>query len=146
MEIVCWLVLFVIFILLEIITMGLTTIWFGGGSLVALIASLLGANLAVQIILFVVVSVVLLVFTRPYAQRYINNKTVKTNVEELAGKTAKVLEAIDNVNATGVVLLNGLEWMARSVDDEKIIPQDSLVVVEKVEGVKLIVSSKKEEE
>lgn len=146
MEIVCWLVLFVIFILLEIITMGLTTIWFGGGSLVALIASLLGANLAVQIILFVVVSVVLLVFTRPYAQRYINNKTVKTNVEELAGKTAKVLEAIDNVNATGVVLLNGLEWMARSVDDKKIIPQDSLVVVEKVEGVKLIVSSKKEEE
>jgi membrane protein implicated in regulation of membrane protease activity len=145
MEVVCWLVLFVIFILLEIITMGLTTIWFGGGSLVALIASLLGANLAVQIILFVVVSVVLLVFTRPYAQRYINNKTVKTNVEELAGKTAKVLEMIDNANSTGVVLLNGLEWMARSVDDEKII-SGSLVVVERVEGVKLIVSSKKEEE
>lgn len=144
MELIYWLILFIIFVLIEIITLGLTTIWFAGGSLVALIASLLGANLVVQVILFLIVSLVLLIFTRPYAKRFINNSTTKTNVEEISGKTAKVIEHIDNLNATGLVMLNGLEWMARSVDGT-VIPKGSVVVIEEVEGVKLIVKKKGEE-
>lgn len=140
-EYVYWLVLFIIFVLFEIITLGLTTIWFAGGSLAALIASLLGANLIVQIIIFLIVSLLLLFVTRPYAKRYINNNTTKTNVDGLTGKTAKVIEDINNINATGTVMVNGLEWTARSVDDTEIF-KDSLVTVESVEGVKLIVKLK----
>lgn len=144
MTYVYWLVLFIIFVLLEIITLGFTTIWFAGGALVALISSLLGAHLVVQVVLFIIVSLLLLLFTRPYAKRFINNQTIKTNVDELTGKKAKVIENIDNVNSTGVVILNGLEWTARSVDDS-VIPKNSVVVVERVEGVKLLVRIKGEE-
>lgn len=143
MEFVYWLILFIIFVIFEIVTLGLTTIWFAGGSLAALISSLLGANLIVQIILFLIVSLLLLFFTRPYAQRFINNNTTKTNVEGLAGKTAKVLEDIDNINATGLVILNGLEWTSRSVD-ESVIPKDSFVIIERVEGNKLLVRLREE--
>lgn len=143
-ELIYWLVLFIIFVLIEIITLGLTTIWFAGGSLIALIASLFGADLVVQVILFLVVSLLLLIFTRPYAKKFINNNTTKTNVEEISGKTAKVIEVIDNFNATGLVMLNGLEWTARAKDNS-VIPKGSIVIVEEVEGVKLIVRAKGEE-
>lgn len=144
MEYIYWLVLFVIFVLLEIITLGLTTIWFAGGALAALLSSLLGADLIVQVILFIVVSLILLIFTRPYAKKYINKNTTKTNIEDITGKTAKVTETIDNENAEGTVLFNGLEWTARAADDT-IIPKNSIVTIVKVEGVKLFVERKGEE-
>ena len=145
MDVLYWLVLFIVFILFEIITLGLTTIWFASGALIALIASLLGADVIVQIIIFIVVSVLLLIFTRPYAKKFINDKTTKTNVDDLIGKTGKVTETIDNINSTGLVYINGLYWLARSAND-LVIYEDEIVTIIRIEGVKLIVSNKREED
>ena len=144
-DVLYWLVLFIVFILFEIITLGLTTIWFASGALIALIASLLGADVIVQIIIFIVVSVLLLIFTRPYAKKFINDKTTKTNVDDLIGKTGKVTETIDNINSTGLVYINGLYWLARSAND-LVIYEDEIVTIIRIEGVKLIVSNKREED
>ncbi len=97
-------------------------------------------NLIVQLIVFLIVSFLLLYFTRPVALRYFNGKRVRTNVDELAGREAKVIETIDNFNGTGVASLNGLEWTARSEKDDEIIPAGEKVTVTGVRGVKLIVA------
>lgn len=143
MDGIFWLVVIVVMAVIEIITLGLTTIWFAGGALVAFIASLLGANLVVQFILFCIVSVVLLAFTRPFAVKYVNKDRTKTNVESLIGKEAVVLEEIDNLKAQGHVSLNGMEWTARSADDT-VIAVDATVEIIEISGVKLMVKQKEQ--
>lgn len=145
MEAVYWLILLAILIVIEIATLGLTTIWFAGGSLVAFIAAMLGANDFIQIVLFFTVSFASLYFTRPVAVKYLNANRTKTNYEELIGKEAKVITKIDNFNQSGSVMVNGLEWTARTDEDGKIIMPDTKVIIVKVSGVKLIVTDNKEE-
>ena len=140
-----WLVLLILCIGIEVLTMGLTTIWFAGGALVAIFASLLYAPIFVQIILFFLVSVSLLFFTRPIAVRYFNRDRVKTNVESMVGRQAIVTEEIDNLQAVGQVTVNGQEWSARAQNDDQVYPPDCLVTVREIRGVKLIVSQNKEE-
>ena len=142
---VSWLILIIILLIIEIITLGLTTIWFAGGALAAFILCILGTGWKVQSAAFVAVSFLLLIFTRPWAVKYLNSKTVKTNVDSLAGRTATVTETIDNEKGTGCVTIGGQPWTARSAEDNVIIPADTLVVVEKISGVKAIVRFKKEE-
>lgn len=137
-----WLIAFVILLLIEAVTMGLTTIWFAGGSIAGFAANLLGGNIWIQIGAFLTVSFLLLVFTRPFAVKYINKDRVKTNVDELAGKIAVVTEEIDNLRACGKVQLKGMEWTARAVEKEAVIPKGETVEVLSVEGVKLIVKRK----
>lgn len=139
MQLICWLLLAAIFIVIEIITLGLTTIWFAGGAFVAAIAAAGGANLVIQIILFVVVSVVLLFLTRPIAVKHLNANTEKTNAEALVGAKAVVLEEINNLKETGKAKVNGMEWTARAKSDDEIIPVDSMVTITEISGVKLIV-------
>lgn len=139
MQLICWLLLAAIFIVIEIITLGLTTIWFAGGAFVAAIAAACGANLVIQIILFVVVSVVLLFLTRPIAVKHLNANTEKTNAEALVGAKAVVLEEINNLKETGKAKVNGMEWTARAKSDDEIIPVDSMVTITEISGVKLIV-------
>lgn len=139
MELICWLLLAAIFIVIEIITLGLTTIWFAGGAFVAAIAAACGANLVIQIILFVVVSLVLLFVTRPIAVKHLNANTEKTNAEALVGAKAVVLEEINNLKETGKAKVNGMEWTARAKSDDEIIPVDSMVTITEISGVKLIV-------
>ena len=139
-----WLIALIVLLAVEIATMGLTTIWFAGGALVALIAALLSANIVVQVILFVAVSLILLIFTRPVAVKYLNNNAVKTNAEGLIGRTAKVIYTIDNVNSTGYASVDGQEWTARSEDNGIVIPEGTLVTIVRIEGVKLIVKKKEE--
>lgn len=139
-----WLILLIIFIVLELISLGLTTIWFAGGALTAYIANVAGLNEVVQIVLFFAVSLVLLFFTRPFAQKYINKGTTKTNVEAVTGKTAKVVEEIDNISSTGKAVIDGEEWMARSINDNEIFHVGELVTVSEVKGVKIIVKKKEE--
>ena len=141
MDSIVWLGVLILMILLELATMGLTTIWFAGGALAAFIAALCGASLLVELGLFLVVSFLLLFAFRPLAMRYVNSRTVKTNVESLAGKTARVTEEINNEMGQGTAVLNGQEWTARSADDT-VIPAGSLVVVDAVSGVKLLVHKK----
>ena len=141
MDSIVWLGVLILMILLELATMGLTTIWFVGGALAAFIAALCGASLLVELGLFLVVSFLLLFAFRPLAMRYVNSRTVKTNVESLAGKTARVTEEINNEMGQGTAVLNGQEWTARSAEDT-VIPAGSLVVVDAVSGVKLLVHKK----
>lgn len=138
---ICWLAVFVLLIVIELATMGLTTIWFAGGAMAGFIASMLGANVVIQAVVFFVVSIVLLIFTRPFAVRYINSNKTKTNIDGLIGQEALVLEEINNIRETGCARLEGKEWTARSVDDT-VIPADTVVIVERIEGVKLIVKTK----
>ena len=139
-----WLVLFLALVIAEALSMGLTTIWFAGGALVAGIAALAGLPLVVQILLFLIVSVVLLVFTRPIAVRYFNRDRVKTNAESLVGCLGTVLEPVDNLKDTGLVRVNGQEWTARCVADGVSIPEGTVILVRAISGVKLIVEEKME--
>ena len=139
-----WLVVFVVCIGLEAASMALTSIWFAGGALIACVLSIAGVNLYIQMAVFVVVSFLLLYSTRPLALRYINQKTVRTNVDALVGKKARVTAEIDNDEARGTAMVSGQEWTARSADGSRI-PRDTLVQIQAVSGVKLIVSKCKEE-
>lgn len=139
MVLIFWMVILIICIVIEVLTLGLTTIWFAAGALVAIFAALLYAPIFVQVILFLLVSLTLLFFTRPIAVKYFNRDRVKTNVESMVGRQAIVTGEIDNVQATGQVTVSGQEWSARSWDDKVRIPAGAVVVVVAISGVKLIV-------
>ena len=134
-----WMALVIIFLVVELITVGLTTIWLAGGALVAFILAAVGAGFWLQLVAFFVVSFVLIYFTRPFAMKYLNPRRTRTNSEELIGTVVKVTERIDNRAAKGTALVKGLEWSARAVSDDMIIEKDTLVKVLRIEGVKLIV-------
>ena len=141
---IIWLAALVILLLAEALTLGLTTIWFAGGALIALIAAPVGANVWVQLGIFLAVSLLLLIFTRPAALRYMNKSTLKTNVDSLTGEVGVVSERIDNLEATGKVKLTDVLWTARS-EDGTVIEEGAVVEISRVEGVKLIVKMKEEE-
>lgn len=136
-----WFAAFGVLLLIEILTLGLTTIWFAIGALGAMALAALGLSLPVQIIGFLAISIVLLWFTRPVATRYLNAKTTKTNAESLVGRKARVTENINNLKSEGVVMINGLEWTARSTKDEVTFRTDDIVRVAGISGVKLIVEA-----
>lgn len=140
---IVWLVLLAALIFIEIITLGLTTIWFAGGALVAFIVSLFYDNLLLEMVLFLVLSLVLLYFTRPVVKKYFNSTRIRTNYAAIIGREALVTTTIDNVNATGMAVVDGQEWTARSVNDN-IIEKGSKVIVDSISGVKLMVTIKKE--
>jgi len=137
-----WLGVFIFSIVIELATMGLFTIWFAGGSLIALIVALLGAPMWLQITLFILISVVLLLFTRPIAMKYYNKGRTKTNVDSLIGEVAVVTETIDNLEGKGAIRIKGLEWSAKSEQDGVKIFADTKVIIQKIEGVSAIVIAK----
>lgn len=135
---IVWLIILALCLLVEIATLGLVTIWFAGGALVTFFVAMATDSLLIQMLVFLVVSFLLLFFTRPIAKKFYNSKRTKTNVESVIGEQCKVTETIDNFNGTGTVLLNGLEWTARS-KDETVIEAGARVKVCVVDGVKVIV-------
>ena len=136
---VYWLIASAVFLLIEILTLGLTSIWFAGGAVVAAIAALFGVPFLVQMLLFIFVTCLLFALTRPVAKRYLNNRVQKTNTDALIGQTALVKETINNMESKGYVQLNGQDWTARSAEAGEIIPAGCEVVVKEIQGVKLIV-------
>ncbi len=139
-QLIFWSVIFALCIIVEIITLGLTTIWFAGGALIAGITALFSVTFTIQVLIFIVISLVLFFTTRPIARKHFNSDNMeKTNVESLIGREVIVTSAIDNLHSAGQVKVNGLEWTARSADNE-IIPEGSLVKINEVQGVKLIVT------
>jgi membrane protein implicated in regulation of membrane protease activity len=138
-QIIFWLILLVVLVAVEAFTLGLTTIWFAGGALIGMLAAMLGAPLPVQLILFFVVSLILVFFTRPVAVRYFNKDRVRTNAESLVGKQAIVTSEIDNLKAIGQVTVSGQEWSARSWEENGKFPIGAIVRVASINGVKLIV-------
>lgn len=134
-----WLIVFVACIVIEIASMGLTTIWFAGGALIAAVAAMIHAPLWLQIILFLAVSLILLYFTRPIAVKYFNKSRVKTNAESLVGRQAIVISEINNLQGIGQVTIGGQEWSARNVVEGETLPIGSVVVIRTISGVKLMV-------
>ena len=134
-----WIIAMVVFLVIEAVTVGIVSVWFAIGALLAMVTAMLGANLWVQITVFLVVSAIALYFTRPLVKKFVNNKVEPTNADMLIGKECRVVETIDNLSGTGAVYVDGKTWTARTVDEE-ISPEGQLVKAERIEGVKLIVS------
>ena len=142
---ILWVVLMVVFLVVEAACpIHLVSIWFAVGSLVAAIAAALGGQLWLQILLFLVVSCGLLAALWPFVKKVLNPKRIATNIDAMIGAEGYVTDTVDNLNAMGKVKLNGMEWTARSADGTKI-PAGTLVKVDRIEGVKAIVSEVKTE-
>ena len=140
-----WIGLFIILLLIEIFTVGLTTIWFAIGALAAAGVNTLGADLIIQIIVFLAVSVILMIFTRPWAAKHLNQNRLKTNYESKIGEIIKITERVDNLKQTGKSIVDGQEWTVRSQSNNEILEKDELAKVIAVSGVKLIVEKYEEE-
>ena len=139
MQAIVWLVLLVVLLAIEAVTLGLTTIWFAGGALVAFVLALAGAGLLIQIVVFCVISVILLLFTRPMAAGWLNHGRIRTNAQSLIGETAVVTEEIDNLANSGQVQVRGQYWMARTEQENTRILKNTRVKIQSISGVKLIV-------
>lgn len=136
-----WAAAIILFGIAEAVTAQLVSIWFLIGAIAALIAAFCGANLIIQIIVFIAVSILALVITRPLVKKYINPKKEHTNADRVIGQVGIVAEDIDNIRATGQVKADGKIWTARAADNS-VIPAGSEVIIEKIDGVKLIVKNK----
>lgn len=136
-----WAAAIILFGVAEAVTAQLVSIWFLIGAIAALIAAFCGANLIIQIIVFIAVSILALVITRPLVKKYINPKKEHTNADRVIGQVGIVAEDIDNIKATGQVKADGKIWTARTTDNS-IIPSGCEVIIEKIDGVKLIVKNK----
>ena len=137
-----WLIIFVIALVVEIATMGLTSIWFTGGAIIAWMFAKIGFGTMVQIVVFVIASLLLLVLTRPIAVRFFNVERQKTNAESLIGECAVVIEEVDTIKAQGRVEIHGMEWSAKTDEPDGKIAVGKVVVVDGIQGVKLIVRDK----
>lgn len=137
---ILWLIILIGCMIAEIATVGLTTIWFAGGAVAAMISYAAGGSIILQIVLFFVVSIVLLLFTRPFAVKYINKNRYKSNYEGNIGKRVRVLQEVNNFKETGKVLVDGMEWSARMEDSSVILYPEEEAVITQVQGVKVILT------
>lgn len=133
-----WFALFIGLLIFEISTMGLYTIWFSIGALAATGVSMGGGPVWVQIAVFFLLSLLLLIFTRPLAVRFFNKDRTKTNIDAMIGKTVIVTKEIDNQKGQGEVVYEGMPWSARSADGA-VVPEGSRGQIEALEGVKVLV-------
>lgn len=133
-----WIAVLIIFLVFEIMTLGLTSIWFAGGAIFACIAAAFGAHGLTQVGVFLMASGILMIAVKPVAGKYFNNSRQKTNLDAIIGKQAMVTIKIDNILGQGEINLAGQMWTARSTDDT-IIEEGSRVEIVSIEGVKAIV-------
>lgn len=138
---ITWLIAFVVFLVVEGMTASLTSIWFAGGALAALVAQVCGAPLRPQLAVFVVVSFGLFLMVRPFTSRYLHKKKTDTNVDSFKGRKAVVKERIDNEAGTGSAILAGETWLARAASDGETFEPNTVVVITAVSGAKLIVKA-----
>lgn len=135
-----WIVALVVLIVVEAVTAQMVTIWFAAGALGAIVAERLGAEAWLQWVVFVAVSAVALIATRPLVKKLTKTKVQPTNADRCIGQTAVVTEEINNIEGRGQVHVNGVTWTARSLDGT-VFKKDERVTVEKIDGVKLIVKA-----
>lgn len=141
MEIIAWLIAFALFVVIEMLTFQLVTIWFALGSLAGMAAAMAEWSVEIQLTLFLVISFLLLVTIRPVAGRYIKGHITKTNVDSLIGMTARVTSQINNREGFGTAIVRGQEWTAAAESDDVVIPAGAQVTIVRISGVKLIVKS-----
>ncbi|MBO4863631.1 MAG: NfeD family protein [Eubacterium sp.] len=133
-----WVIVAAVALVAEIVSLGLTTIWFTGGAIVAAIIGYMGGPLWAQVAAFIVVSTILLLVMRPIAKKYLAIGQEKTNTDSLIGRIEKVLVEVDNNAGTGKIKLGDVDWRAVS-EDGSVIPEGTLVKIERIEGTKLYV-------
>ena len=136
-----WLAVIIAAIIVKAVTSQLVSIWFVGGGIAALIASIFDAPFWLQLTSFVVITGILLVATRPMVNKMLAFKKESTNADRYVGKEGIVIEQIDNTAAQGQVKVLGNIWTARSADGS-VIPVGANVTVLRIEGVKLLVELK----
>lgn len=137
---ILWLVLMIVFILIEVSTVSMVSVWFAGGALASMIASLCKAPFWLQLVLFAAVSAALLLALRPLARKYFTPRLTKTNVDAVVGAEGLVTERIDNIQSAGRVKVGHMEWSARSTSGE-VLEAGARIRVDRVEGVKVFVTS-----
>ncbi len=140
---ILWLILFLVLLIVEAFTLGLVTLWFAMGAILAFLLSLSGVSFLIQVVLFVFSSSIMVIYTRPIAKKYLDNKTTRTNADRLIGAKGLVIQKIDPLNSQGQVKIMGQIWSARASDGH-IIMVDEIVEVEEISGVKLIVKQVEE--
>lgn len=139
-HIIFWAALAIILIGSEIATVQLISVWFGAGSLVAFISSFFAIDFYVQVIIFITVSVVLLLATRPFVKKYLNSGGhTKTNADSLIGKECVVKEEVNSLLGTGRVYVEGLAWSAKSTSPDIILKENETCVITDIQGVTLII-------
>ena len=134
-----WFALTVILLIAEAATVTVISLWFAAGALAAMVTALLGAGLWIQAVVFVLVSAAALTALRPLVRKHLTPKLTATNIDSVIGSVGIVTGTIDNLNATGQVKLNGMEWSARSTSGD-MLETGTKVRVDKIEGVKVFVS------
>ena len=138
MYLIFWGVIFVISLIAEIASMQLISIWFTVGSVGAFIAAMKGVGFPGQLGIFVAISVVLLLVTRPLLAKLRVNTEPRTNADKNIGETAVIIEEVDHALGTGRARIGGVDWIAVSETGE-ILPAEAIVIVTRVEGAKLFV-------
>ena len=139
MNTIIWLVLLILFLMAEAATVSMVSLWFAAGSLAALIVSVTGGSVGLQIFVALAVSAALLACLRPLVRKHFTPGLTKTNVDAVIGTCGYVTADIDNANATGTVKLGAMEWSARDTAGAPI-AVGTLVKVDKIEGVKVFVT------
>ena len=140
-----WLIVAAVMFIGEMICPVFFMFWFAIGAIVALITSLITSNIVIQVGIFLVVSIILTIFTKPLTNKFFKNKAKdELNMNGIVGKNAIVTKTINNLNGNGEVKINGEIWSALSEDENIIISQDTKVLVVKIDGVKLIVKPAEE--
>lgn len=140
---IIWLIGIILFVILEAVTYQLVSIWFAIGAAGGLVAAMCGTDFNIQMTVFVAVSVIALLCLRPLSKKAIKTNEVKTNIDSLIGREVLITQEVNNIQASGKGIVAGMDWTVRSADDT-VITKDEVVLVEKVEGVKLIVKRKGE--
>lgn len=143
-EAIFWLAAMVIFLIVEASTVTLVSIWFAAGALCAILVALTGGSLSFQVTVFLTVSILLLASLRSYVRKHFTPRLVRTNVDSVLGAEGIVTTPVNNIAALGRVVINGMEWSARSTTGSPL-AEGAKVKVDKVEGVKVFVSLAQEE-
>ena len=144
-DILLWLIVIGVFVAMELSTVTLTSIWFAAGGLAALFVAMLGGNLIVQVIAFLIVAFGLLALTRKWSDKFLNGKKQSTNADRAIGQVVRVTERVSNLDRTGRAIVHGQDWTVRTEDDDIVIEKGELVRVLQIKGVKLIVEKVEEE-
>ena len=138
-----WLIVALIFGIIEIATVNFYTIWLAIAAVITAILSVFGLGIPGQILAFSLISLLLVLLSEAIVRKVIfgGRQEIKTNIDALKGQEGIVTFKIDNRKGEGIVKIRGTDWSARSDDDESI-PEGTIVIIQRIEGVKVIVKPK----
>lgn len=128
-----WIAITIICIVIETLTLALTTIWFGISAFVMVFIAFTPLPFVAQLFIFVVLAMLLLIFTRPILKKKLSHKKIATNYERIIGKIAVVTKRITALEK-GSIKINGMEWTA-AVKEDIVLEENSKCIIEEIEGV-----------